>query len=188
MNIQIFLAIIILSVSLITSFGEAKSGKHPETVEYVDLGRYAGKWFEIARLPNRFQKNCTATQADYTLREDGNIQVVNTCRLKSLDGKLKTAKGKAKVADPKSNSKLRVTFFWPFYGDYWILHLGPDYEYALVGTGNRKYLWILSRTRELNPEIYDSLVQKANEQGFDTSRLEKTLQPAPEHTPIIQAD
>ena len=115
------------------------------TVDHVDLQRYVGKWYEIARYPNRFQRKCQSdTTATYTLREDGKVQVANACREK--DGTMTTANGTAKVVDPKTNAKLKVTFFWPFYGDYWILGLGPDYQYAIVGEPDRKYLWILSRT------------------------------------------
>src|ERR1041384_6396552 len=102
-----------------------------EVVGAVDLSRYAGRWYEIARLPNRFEKKCAdSVTATYTLRSDGKVDVVNRCR--KANGEYTTARGKAKVVDKKTNAKLKVTFFWPFYGDYWILDLGSNYEYAVV--------------------------------------------------------
>ncbi len=139
----------------------------------VDLNRYIGKWHEIARLPLFFERNCVSdVTADYSLRPDGKIGVLNQCRQK--DGILSTASGTARVVDLSTNAKLKVTFFWPFSGDYWILELGPNYEYAMVGEPSRKYLWILSRQPELNEEIYLKLLTKARLLGFDTSRLIRT--------------
>src|SRR5688572_9563974 len=147
-----------------------------EVVQSVDLTRYVGRWYEIARLPNGFQKKCTdMVTADYTMRTDGRIEVVNRCRKAS--GEYSTAKGKAKVVDKKSNAKLKVTFFWPFYGDYWILELGANYEYAVVGEESRKYLWILSRTPQIDETFYQELLARMANQGFDTSRIIKTPQP-----------
>lgn len=145
------------------------------TVPSVDLSRYTGRWYEIARYPNRFQKKCSGdTTAEYTQLPDDKIQVVNTCR--KSDGKLTVAKGKAKVADKQSNAKLRVTFFWPFAGDYWIIGLDPDYRWAVVGDPSRKYLWILSRTPEMAPVDYDRAIAIIREKGFDPAKLIKTPQ------------
>lgn len=143
-------------------------------VPSVDLAKYAGKWHEIARFPNRFQKDCASdTTATYTLRPDGKISVLNQCR--KADGSIKTAKGTARLADAKGpNSKLKVTFFWPFYGDYWILALDPDYQWVLIGEPERKYLWILARQPRVDDALYKSIVDRAAQQGFDTSRLMKT--------------
>ncbi len=112
------------------------------TVPQVDLKKYLGKWYEIAAFPQSFQKGCSCTFAEYSLRPNGDIQVKNTC-LK--EGKTKIATGKAVVKDKATNAKLSVTFFWPFSGKYWIIALAPDYSYAVVGHPNRDYLWILSR-------------------------------------------
>lgn len=148
-----------------------------EVVASVDLSRYAGRWYEIARLPNRFQKKCAdSVTADYTLRSDGNIQVVNRCR--KTAGEFTTATGKAKVVDKKTNAKLKVTFFWPFYGKYWILDLGPNYEYAVVGEPGRDYLWILSRTPQFDETLYQQLLAKMQARGFDTTRMIRTKHPA----------
>lgn len=150
-----------------------------EVVQSVDLTRYAGRWYEIARLPNSFQKKCAdAVTADYSLRKDGKIEVINRCRKAS--GKYATAKGKAKIVDKNTNAKLKVTFFWPFYGDYWILDLGPNYEYAVVGEPDRKYLWILSRSPQMDEALYQQLLQKMAAQGFNTEKILKTSQPIAE--------
>lgn len=149
-----------------------------EVVPSVDLSRYVGQWYEIARLPNRFQKKCAdSVTANYTLRSDGTIQVVNRCRKAS--GEFTTATGKAKIADKKTNAKLKVTFFWPFHGKYWILDLGQNYEYAVVGEPGRNYLWILSRTPQMDQALYLQLLAKMQARGFDTTRMIKTTHPAP---------
>jgi apolipoprotein D and lipocalin family protein len=143
-------------------------------VPKVDLNRYAGKWHEIARLPMYFQRNCASdVTAQYTLKPDGKIEVLNQCRGKN--GSLKTAKGTAKVVDKITQAKLKVSFFWPFSGDYWILDVGPDYEYAMVGEPGRNYLWILSRKPVMEPATFEKLVNKAKSLGFDTSRLIRAL-------------
>jgi apolipoprotein D and lipocalin family protein len=139
-----------------------------EVVPHVELKRYLGKWYEIARLPARFQEGCTDTTATYALSEDGGISVLNEC---IKDGKVKQAKGKAKVVDKNSGAKLKVTFFWPFYGDYWIIDLGNDYDYAVVGTPNRKYLWILSRTPQMDDELFSQLIESVKSKGFDVNNL-----------------
>jgi len=147
-----------------------------QTIPSVDLARYAGRWYEIARLPNSFQKKCAGgVTATYELRPDGKVAVINECRKASAG--ITRAKGTAEIADKKSNAKLKVTFFWPFYGDYWILDLGPNYEYAVVGEPKRRYLWILSRTPQIDDALYQELLARMANQGFDTSRVVKTLQP-----------
>lgn len=149
-----------------------------QTVPHVDLARYVGTWFEIASFPQRFQRGCTATTATYTLRDDGQIDVVNRCREGTPDGPEKVARGRARVADPSTSAKLEVSFFRPFWGDYWIVDLGADYEYAVVGHPGRDYLWILSRTPTMDPELYASIVQRLQGQGYETDRLQRTTQPA----------
>ena len=145
-----------------------------EVVPHVELEKYLGKWYEIAHLPAKFQEGCDETTATYTLLKDGNISVLNTCK---RNGKVKTAKGKAKVVDEATGAKLKVTFFWPFYGDYWIIKLGMDYEYAVVGTPNLRYLWILSRTPRIDYKLFSELAEFAKSKGFDTNRLIITKQP-----------
>lgn len=146
------------------------------TVEHVDLQRYQGTWYEIASFPQPFQKGCTATTGTYTMRLDGQIDVLNQCRKGSLDGPIKTAHGRARVVDRTSNAKLEVSFFGPFWGDYWIVDLGADYDYAVVGHPSRDYLWILSRAPAMDPELYASIVKKLEAQGYETHRLRRTEQ------------
>jgi apolipoprotein D and lipocalin family protein len=142
-----------------------------EVVPHVELEKYLGKWFEIAHLPARFQEGCSETTATYTLSKNGRISVLNECRRK---GKVTQAKGKAKVVDKTTGAKLKVTFFWPFYGDYWIIKLGNDYDYAVVGTPNRKYLWILSRTPQMDDKLFSQLIEFVKSKGFDVGSLIKT--------------
>jgi apolipoprotein D and lipocalin family protein len=148
-----------------------------QTVQKVDLERYMGTWHEIASFPQRFQKGCVASMATYSLRKDGKVEVFNQCRDKTLDGKLRSAKGSAWVVDRRTNAKLKVSFFWPFSGDYWIIDLGPNYEYAVVGHPKRTYLWILCRSQQMDPNTYEAVLQRLKAQGYDLSRLNKTLQP-----------
>jgi apolipoprotein D and lipocalin family protein len=140
-------------------------------VPHVELKKYLGKWYEVAHLPARFQEGCSDTTATYTLSEDGSISVLNECR---RNGKVKRAKGKAKVVDKNSGAKLKVTFFWPFYGDYWIINLGDNYDYAVVGTPNRKYLWILSRTPQMDDKLFSRLKDFGKSKGFGIENLIRT--------------
>jgi apolipoprotein D and lipocalin family protein len=147
-----------------------------EVVGSVDLDRYLGKWYEVASYPAWFAKNCTAVTAEYSLREDAGIRVVNRCRKGSLDGKLKEAKGRAKVVDSQTNARLKVSFFGPFWGDYWIVDLDPDYRWAVVGEPKRKYLWILSRTPTLDKDTLEGILSRLPEKGYDIERLQWTPQ------------
>ena len=148
-----------------------------QTVLSVDLERYMGTWYEIASFPQRFQKGCVASMATYSLRRDGKVEALNQCRNETLDGKQRTAKGTAWIVDKGTNAKLKVRFFWPFSGDYWIIDLGPNYEYAVVGHPKRTYLWILSRQRQMDARTYQSILERLKSQHYDISRLKKTLQP-----------
>jgi apolipoprotein D and lipocalin family protein len=149
------------------------------TTDKVDLGRYAGEWFEVARIPNRFQRKCTGNvRAHYAPRDDGRIDVTNRCTTSEGEDE---AKGVAKVVDRETNAKLEVRFapawlsWWPpVWGDYWILGLADDYTWAVVGSPDRKYLWVLSRTPVLDTSAYEQAVETARENGFDVSRLRKT--------------
>ena len=156
----------------------AAETKPLEVVPYVDLGRYTGTWYEIAAIPQRFQKDCVGSTATYNLRDDGAIAVLNKCRKKTLDGELKEASAKAWVVDKKTNAKLKVQFFWPFKADYWIIELDADYQYAVVGHPGRQYLWILSRTPRMDESLYEDLLQRIANKGYDPSLIKKTLQPS----------
>jgi apolipoprotein D and lipocalin family protein len=165
-------------VSLVVWGARTRASRAPlEVVPEVDLARYMGTWYEIARFPHRFEKGCVAAKATYTLRENGTVDVFNECRIDGLDGPEKTARGTARLVDKATNAKLKVTFFWPFYGDYWIIDLGEDYEYAVVGHPERKYLWILSRKPAMNDVLYGRLLETLSTKGYDVSRLVKTSQP-----------
>jgi apolipoprotein D and lipocalin family protein len=160
-------------------FGCAANAKDkpPLTVvDSVDLERYLGKWYEIASYPAWFQKGCTGSTAEYSMMSDGKIQVVNRCRKESLDGPLKESKGKAEVVDTATNAKLKVWFFWPFKGNYWIIDLNPDYQWAVVGEPSRKYLWILSRTPTVDAAIYQGILERLPQKGYDPAKLRRTDQ------------
>lgn len=148
-----------------------------QTVQSVDLPRYLGTWYEIANFPQSFQEGCTATTATYSLRDDGMIEVLNRCRKDSLDGAEDSAQGLARVPDPETSAKLEVSFFRPFWGAYWVIDLGPNYEYAVVGHPSRDYLWILSRTPQLDDATYQGILQRLKEKDYSLDRLVKTLQP-----------
>jgi apolipoprotein D and lipocalin family protein len=148
----------------------------PTTVAHVDLQRYLGTWYDVASFPQRFQEGCTGTTATYSLRDDGDVGVVNRCRLGTLDGEEDVAEGRARVVDPATNAKLEVSFFRPFWGDYWIVDLGADYEYAVVGDPSRDYLWILSRTPALDATVYDGILARLRAQGYEVERLRRTPQ------------
>ena len=151
---------------------------YPElpVVDSVDLEQYAGKWYEIARYPNFFEQDCFGVTAEYTIMDDGQVEVVNTCRKGSLDGELDVATGVARVADTETNAKLRVRFFGPFEGDYWIIELDDQYQYAVVGEPSRGFLWILSRTPQLDQTIIDSILERLPDLSYDPERLEFTPQ------------
>lgn len=146
------------------------------TVPQVELSKYAGKWYEIASFPQRFQKGCHCTTAEYTPTNKGYIIVENRCNKDSINGKESYIKGKAFIDEGTGNAKLKVQFFWPFKGKYWIIDLAPDYTYAVVGHPNRDYLWILSRTPQMGKATYDAILERVKSNGFDISRLQLTPQ------------
>lgn len=148
-----------------------------ETVPSVDLSRYVGTWYEIASFPQRFQEGCTGTSATYSLRPDGRIEVVNRCRDQTLDGPERVSTGVAKVVDERTNARLKVSFFRPFWGDYWVIQLDPEYRWAVVGHPSRDYLWILSRTPTLDEATYARILERLTADGYDVARLRRTLQP-----------
>lgn len=182
MTRSLIAAAVALSLPWIASAKEQRSA--PTTVPNVDLQRYLGTWYDVASFPQRFQKGCTGTTANYSLREDGQLEVVNRCFKESLDGPEKVAKGRARVVDRATNSKLEVTFFWPFWGDYWILELDPEYRWAIVGSPDREYLWILSRTPQIPDALMADLKQRITAQGFDVARLQLTPQRPAAEAPV----
>lgn len=168
-----------LGTAMSASAGGPAGNAPVTTVGSVDLERYAGLWYEIAKIPNRFQKKCTGdTTAVYRLRDDGRLDVENRCKDRS--GSFKTARGVAKVVDTDSNAKLKVSFVKLFgkrlfWGDYWIIGLGDDYEYAIVGHPKRKYGWILSRTPALDDAMKERIQAELRAQGYDPDDFETTV-------------
>ncbi len=147
----------------------------PEPAKTVEISRYLGRWYELARYEQGFQKDCEGVSADYARREDGMISVLNRCR--KPDGTIKDAKGRAKIVDPATNAKLKVSFFGPFYGDYWVLDHADDYSWSIVGEPSGRYLWILSRDATPGQARLDELIGRVRALGYDTSMLRITQQP-----------
>lgn len=166
----------LLSVISIICLFTACSTKNPplQTVEKVDLEKYLGTWYEIARYEHFFEKDCKNVSANYSMLDEETIKVINRCT-KITTNEKKEALGRAYATDT-TNSKLRVSFFRPFYGDYWVLMLDEKYEYAVVGTPSREYLWILARNSKLDEKIKNEILQKLPTLGFDTSKLIWTIQ------------
>ena len=153
-----------------------------KTIATLDVPRYLGTWYEIAKFPNWFQKKCVSnTKAVYSLRADGNLKVLNSC--KTANGDVSEAEGEARQIGPKDSPKLEVRFapawlsLFPFvWGDYWVIDLDPQYQVAAVSDPRREYLWILSRTPQLDPKVYDDILQRLKQQQFDVRKLEITAQ------------
>jgi len=173
--ISLMTVIIVIAYGTVTLAAPAVPVQPPvQTVAKVDPARFMGRWYEIARLPNRFQKGCTGSYTDYSLRDDGQITIVNSCRSEQ-DASLRQVKGRAWVVDPASNARLKVTFFWPLRSDYWIIGLGKEYEYAVVASPSRKFLWVLSRSATMNDDLYAELLQGVERQGFEVKNLIKGI-------------
>ena len=173
-----WLVLIILPLGLFMARTSNAALDPPKTVPFVDLSCYTGLWYEISRIPNSFQKKCAAgTTAEYSLREDGCIQVVNKC-FKS-DGSLKEATGVARIADSQTNSRLEVSFVRilgrnRFWGDYWIIELDDDYQWVIIGHPKHKYGWILSRTPKISFELRQQLNERLISQGYDPQKFVDT--------------
>lgn len=139
----------------------------------VEIDRYLGRWYEIARYPNGFQKECEAVTAAYSRREDGLIKVVNACG--AIEGsRARTAVGRAKIVDPQSNAKLKVSFFGPFWGDYWIVDLKEDYARAIVGEPSGRYLWVLAREPALSEAERADILATLDRLGYPSEPLHFT--------------
>jgi apolipoprotein D and lipocalin family protein len=174
----------LLSILLAACLASAQAPAKLQPAPSVDIKRYAGKWYEIAKYPNRFQKQCVAnTTATYTEKKNGRIEVKNECLLK--DGKTETAIGEAKIDDKSSNSKLKVRFapgalsWLPFvWANYWIIDLDPNYEYAVIGEPKREYFWILSRRSVMDDATYQDILRRAEKMGFDPAKVQRSPQNA----------
>lgn len=152
-------------------FSPANAQNKPSVVSSVDLNRYKGLWYEIARLPNYFERKLKCTSATYTLRDDGKITVLNKGNYISDPQKTNSAKGVAWIPDKNSPAKLKVQFFWPFSGNYWIMELDKDYKYVLIGEPSFKYLWILAREKTMDEQTYQMLLKKATDNGYDVKTI-----------------
>lgn len=179
--IALGLVVVMLALQGVLNQARAAASQPPlQLVPHVDLPRYMGTWYEVARFEHSFQKGCVGSSATYTLRPDGEVEVVNRCR-DDRDGRLREAKGRAWVVDPASNAHLKVSFFWPFRGDYCIIDLDADYRYAVIGAPNRNYLWVLARQPELEEGLYREILARAARQGFAVDLLVR--RPAPPAAP-----
>jgi apolipoprotein D and lipocalin family protein len=137
-------------------------------INNFDINKYLGQWYEIARTDNKFERNCTNVTANYSLRKNGVLNVVNKC---ILNNKEKVASGRAYFKESKNIAALKVTFFWPFYGNYNVVYLDDGYNYAIVHGGSKEYLWILSRTKNLDDTTLKMLLEKIKHNGFDPQTL-----------------
>ena len=180
MNKTVTIFTIMFLTGYLTLNAQTYTNENVNTVSFVDLNKYAGRWYEIAKIPNSFQKKCVRnTTAEYKLRDDGNIDVINKCI--EEDGTVNEAEGLAKVVDEKTNAKLKVSFvsifgFHLFWGDYWIIGLDKGYEYAVVGHPTRKYGWILSRTPKLAKEKLQEAYSILQDNGYNLKDFEMTIQ------------
>lgn len=177
--ITISFTIILATLSF---FAQSETASPVKAVAAVDLGKYAGTWYEIAKYPNKFQKNCVGNiTATYTLKGADKLEVLNKCLKK--DGTVENAKADGKVEDKRTNAKLKVRFapgftsFLPFvWADYWVIDLADDYKYAVVATPDRDYFWILSREPEMKDALYQDILRRAEKQGFNPAKVVKTPQ------------
>lgn len=165
---------IILVTLLVFFVGCSTKHEYLPTTKSVDINSYKGTWYEIARFEHFFEKGCKNVTATYNLKDDNEIEVINKCTMIE-DEKKKEASGIAYAVD-NTNSKLKVSFFRPFYGDYWIIDVDKNYKVALVGSPSREYLWILSRDKIINEKTKKELLLKAENAGFDTSKFIWTIQ------------
>ena len=163
-------------MAIILSIFSCHPGKDLFTVEQLDITRYAGTWYEIARLPNRFEKGLECVSATYTLRDDGKITVQNRGVSIEDHSKVSDIKGVAWVPDSSKPGQIKVQFFWPFAGKYWVIALDENYNYALVGDPSRKFLWVLSKSKSLDEQIYDDLIKTAKKYGFAVEDVIKVNQ------------
>ena len=141
-------------------------------VKELDVQKYLGTWYEIARYDHSFERGLVGVTANYSMRDDGKIRVINSGYKNSLDDKFSQVVGKAKIPDPVNEpAKLKVSFFLFFYGDYYIMELDKDYQWAVIGSSSEKYLWILSRSKQMSPGLYAELLERLTKRGYDISKL-----------------
>ncbi len=169
------LVLTILSATIAFYTTSCKSNKimiDNSTVKQLDIDRYLGTWYEIARFPHSFERGLVGVTATYSLNEDGTIKVVNQGFKDSLNGDLSVANGKAKVPNPENPARLRVSFFWIFYSDYRVMELDDEYQWAVVGSSSSNYLWILSRKPQISEVLLADLKKRIKKRGYDLSKLQ----------------
>ena len=172
------LCILMAGATAACAGGPVGNTRVPEPAKPVELSRYVGKWYELVRYENSFEKDCEGVTAEYARLPNDNIEVINTCRERAVDGVVRVAKGEARIDDKVSNAKLKVSFFGPFFfGDYWVLDRSEDYSWAIVGEPSGRYLWILSRQAVLSQAQTDALIARAAELGYDRALMRPTKQP-----------
>jgi apolipoprotein D and lipocalin family protein len=158
-------------IFLMSSCKDQNSMIDKTVVKDLDIERYLGKWYEISRYDNKFERGLVGVTATYSYRGDGKIMVVNSGYEKSLNGRKSEAIGKARIPDTNIPSKLKVSFFLFFYGDYFVLDLDKNYQWAIIGSSSDNYLWILSRTPQIEKSLYDELLNKLVNRGYDVNKL-----------------
>ena len=168
----------LILILILSGCANQKEMINKETVKTLELDKYLGTWYEIARFPHSFEKGLVGVTATYSLREDGKIKVVNKGFKNSLEGEESIAIGKAKIPDPAFPARLKVSFFWIFYADYLVMDLDENYEWALIGSKSPNYLWILSRTPQLDEKLYQELLKKLEDRGYNLDQLIKVEQKA----------
>lgn len=167
-------AVLLAGCASITGTGPVGNASVPQPAKSTDLDRYLGKWYELARYEAPFQRGCEAVTAEYTKNSDGTVRVLNQCRKGSIDGKLKSAEGNAKIVANSQGSKLKVSFFGPFFGDYWVLDHAGDYSWSIVGEPSGRYLWVLSRDPIPVQEKKSAIFARVRELGYDMNLLRYT--------------
>ncbi|MDP4219861.1 MAG: lipocalin family protein [Bacteroidota bacterium] len=171
--------LIIALLGAISFWGCTSTKGDLAVVKSVDIQKYCGRWYEIMRLPNSFESGLICVTANYSIKENGDIKVVNSGHKINEVSTIKTATGTAWVPNADEPTKLKVRFFWPFSGNYWIIALDPDYKFAMIGDPSRDYLWILARDKTLSEETIAGLLAQAKGQGFDVAKVERIPQNCP---------
>ena len=168
--------ILIINIILLNSCKIQNTMIDKTVVKKLDIERYLGKWYEIARYDHSFERGLVGVTASYSLRKNGKIKVVNAGFKKTINGQKSEAIGTAKIPDPEIPSKLKVSFFWFFYGDYYVLELDENYQWAIIGSSSDKYLWILCRSPQMDENLYNELLNKLLNKGYDVNKLIKVEQ------------
>ncbi len=181
----------LLAISLIATFGAACAGARPTgtspfpTAQRVDIQRMNGTWYVVAEFPNDLERYCFGTTVSYAARSDGDMDLLRRCNKGSLDGPIDEAYGRIRVYDAIHRSKLGLSYIRPIWAPYWIIEVGADYDYAVIGTPKRDRLWILSRTQSMDAREYADAISRLRSNGFDIAKLITVLQV--EAAPLYEA-